>query len=227
MRINRILFIVIFLATTAYSCKDKGGKNIDQGEIHYNIDYIGSLGGVPKEALPQNLIVYFKKNKTLFEMLGFGRSGIINLANPDKKFYDTYFSFFTKKYYYESQAGEIFPGFEAMEGMIIKKTSRTAVICGFNCKNAEVYLPAEPESPRSIWYTTEINVKNSNAASPFHQIDGVLMDFFFIMGPSELHFAAETVYSIDVPDQTFDRKEKYIKVSKEDIKKVMNQMLSL
>ena len=96
-----------------------------------------------KKFCPKNLIVSFKDDKILFEMLSpFGNSGILNLSNPEKGIFDTYFSLFTIKYYYPVKPGEMFPGFEAMEGMIIKKTSKTSVICGFNCKNAEVTFPA-------------------------------------------------------------------------------------
>jgi hypothetical protein len=206
----------------------KGGKNIDQGEIHYNIDYTGNLSGVPKEVLPKSLIVSFKKDKILFEMVSpFGNSGILNLANPDKNIFDTYFSLFTLKYFYAAEPGEKFPGFEAMDGMEIKKTSKTSVICGFNCKNAEVTFPADREKIVDIWYTNEINVKNSNAATPFSQIDGVLMSFFFTLGKTELHFNAETVYQKEIPDETFERRDKFVRVSREDIKKLINNMISL
>ncbi len=227
MRINRIFFIAILFAVAGYSCKDKGGKNIDQGEIHYNIDYVGNFGGVPIEALPQNLIVSFKKDKTLFEMIGFGKSGIMNLSNPDEEIFDTYFSFFSKRYYYAAKPGEIFPGFEAMDGMVMKKTSKISVICGFNCKNAEVYFPSDPDKVFNIWYTNEIKLKDPNSATPFNQIDGVMMDFFFIMGESQLHFLAETVYQKDIPDYTFERRDNFLRVTREDIKKVMGTMLSL
>lgn len=227
MRINRVLIIAFIVAVAGYSCREKGGKYIDQGEIYYKIDYIGNFSGIPKEALPQNLIVSFKEDKTLFEMIGFGKSGILNLSNPDKEIFDTYFSFFTKKYYYAAESGEIFPGFEAMNGMVLKKTSKTSVICGFNCKNAVVYFPATPDSVFNIWYTNEIKLKNPNLATPFNEIDGVLMDFFFRMGESELHFTAETVYQKDISDETFERRTDYIRVSRESIKKVMGTMLSL
>jgi hypothetical protein len=222
-----VLIIAVIFAMTGYSCKEKGGKYIDQGEIHYNIDYIGNTGGMPKEVLPQNLIVSFKKDKILFEMLGFGKSGILNLSNPDKNIYDTYFSFFTQKYYYAAQYGEKFPGFEAMDGLTIRKTSKTTIICDFNCKNAEVILPSDKNKVYNIWYTTEIKVKNPNAATPFSDIDGVLMSFFFVMGPMELHFDAETVYKKDIPDETFERRSKYERVTKETISKVINKMINL
>ena len=213
---------------TGYSCLTTGGKYIDEGEIHYNIDYIGSIGAMSKEVLPRNLIVSFKKEKILFEMISpFGNSGIINLSNPDKGFYDTYFSVFTTKYYYAAEPGELYPGFEAMEGMEIRKTSKTSVICGFNCKNAEVTFPSDRQKIFDIWYTNEINIKNSNASSPFNKIDGVLMSFFFYIGHSELRFNAETVYKKDIPDETFERRDQFVRVSREDIIKFINKMIGL
>jgi hypothetical protein len=222
------MFIAVIFAITGFSCKEKGGKYINQGEIHYNIDYIGNFGPMPKEVLPKNLIVSFKNNKIIFEMISsFGNSGILNLSNPEKGIFDTYFSLFTLKYFYPVQDGEQFPGFEAMKGIMIKKTARTSVICGFNCKNAEVRFPGDMNKVYEIWYTNEINVKNPNTATPFSQIDGVLMSFFFYLGPAELHFEAETVYKKEIPDGAFERREKFIQVSREEIDKFINKMISL
>lgn len=228
MRFSFVLFIAVILAMTGYSCKGKGAKYIDQGEIHYNIDYIGTFGAMPKEILPKNLIVSFKKDKILFEMVSlFGNSGILNLANPEKGIFDTYFSLFTFKYYYAAEPGELYPGLEAMEGMVVRKTTKTSIICGFNCKNAEVTFPSDRAKVYDIWYTNEIKVKNFSASTPFNQIDGVLMSFFFFMGPYELHFNAETVYKKDMADETFERRDKFIRVSREDINKFINKMISL
>jgi hypothetical protein len=228
VRLRYVLFIAAIFVVTSNSCKERGGKYIDQGEIHYNIDYIGVVGSVPKEFMPNNMVVSFKNDKILFEMVSpFGNSGIINLANPDKDIFDTYFSLFTIKHYYAAKPGEIFPGFEAMSGMVLKKTARTSVICGFNCKSVEVSFPGKTDKTYEIWYTNEIDVKNPNASTPFAEIDGVVMSFFFILGTTELHFNAETVYEKDIPDITFERREKYIRVSRDDINKFINKMISL
>ena len=105
---------------------------------------------MPKEVLPKNLIVSFKNDKILFEMISsFGNSGILNLSNPEKGIFDTYFSLFTLKYFYAVQPGEQFPGFDAMNGMVIRNKNKTSVICGFNCKNAEVSFPANKGEDRN------------------------------------------------------------------------------
>jgi hypothetical protein len=213
---------------TSFSCKERGGKYISQGEIHYNIDYIGNFGPMPKEVLPKNLVVSFKDDKILFEMLSsIGNSGIFNLTNPDKGIIDTYFSLFTLKYFYPVKPGELFPGFEEMNGMVLKKTSKTSVICGYNCKNMEVTIPTLKDKVFQVWYTNEINLKHPNTATPFNQIDGVLMSFFFILGPAELHFDAETVYKKQIPDEVFERREKFVKVSRAEIDSFINKMISL
>lgn len=224
VRFNFVLFIAVIFAVTLSSCKLKGGKNINQGEIHYDISYVGEFA-FPTEALPRNLVVSFRKDKILFEMTGIGNSGIINLANPEQGVFDTYYSFFNvKKYYYAAKPGETFPGFNSMEGMKVEKTSRTAVICGYNCRNAEVSFPGS-DKKYDIWYTEEIDVNQPNEATPFKEINGVLLNFFFIMGEAELHFMCETVYSKELADNLFDRRKDYVRVSKEDMVKFMNTML--
>lgn len=228
MRFRSGLLVVLIIATTTYSCKDRGGKNIDQGEIHYTIEYMGSTSMMPREVMPRNLIVSFKDDKILFDISSpFGNSGILNLSNPDSEIFDTYISLLSWRYYYSAKPGESHPGFEAMEGIEIKKTSRTSVLCGYDCKIAEVTLPPDRSRIYEVWYTTEIKVKNPNIATPFNNIDGVLMKFFFKMGPAEMHFEAETVYKKDIPDKTFERREKYLRVSREEIDKFILKMISL
>lgn len=225
VRITRPLYIAIILALCISSCKRRGDKYINQGEIHYNIDYKGSFA-YPTETLPKALIVSFKNDKILFEMTGLANSGIMNLTNPGLGIFDTYYNFFgVKKYYYAGKPGETFPGFEAMKGIQINKTSKVQKICGYDCKNAEVTFENDRSKVYNIWYTYEIEVINPNASTPFSQIDGVLMSFFFIMGQSELHFMCETVYSKNLTDNIFERKPNYLRVSKLDMVELMDDML--
>ncbi|HBE42103.1 MAG TPA: hypothetical protein DDW27_13015 [Bacteroidales bacterium] len=222
------MLIAAFLAVTGISCIHTGGKNIDQGEIHYSISYSGDVGFMPKEIMPRNLIVSFKDNKILFNISApFGNSGILNLSNPETGIFDTYINLLGFKYYYSAPAGENYPGFEAMEGIEIHRIPGTATICGFNCKSAEITFPHDRTKVYRVWYTDEIKVKNPNAATPFSEIHGVLMKFFFVMNDTELHFEAETVYKKDIPDKLFERKDKYHKISRKDIDNIINKFVSM
>jgi hypothetical protein len=212
----------------SYSCRERGGKFISEGEIHYSIDYITTTSSISKDLMPKNCVVSFKNDKILFEILApIGNSGIVNLVNPEKQLYDTYINLFGIKYCYAGTPGELHPGFESMEGLQIKKTDKTTVICGYNCKHAEVTLAADRSKIYDIWYTNEIKVKNSNMSTPFNKIEGVLLNFFFIMGKSELHFEAESVYQREISDQSFERRPKFRLVDKKLMDKTITDMVNL
>lgn len=229
MKLNYNFFIALLIVfLTLNSCKDKGGKFIRQGEVHFNIEYLKSSGSMPIDLKPHTLIVSFKDNKILFEILApFGNQGITNVINPESKVYDTYINMLGVRYYYASEAGEMYPGFRDMEGAEIRKTDRTTSICGYNCNHAEVTFPADRSKVYDFWYTNEIRVKNSNSSTPFREIDGVLMSFFYIMGGSELKFVAETVYNKDISDKTFERRPKFKPVEKKDMEKIILDMVNL
>jgi len=228
VRSGKALLFTIFSVLILYSCNKYGGKDFDQGEIHYDVSFKGHVSHMPRELMPKSLIVSFKDDNIVYELISpFGNSGIINLANPSKDIYDTYLSLFTLKYFYPSKPGELYPGFESMKGIDIRKTSKTSVICGFECKHAEVTFPSDRSKVYNVWYTTEIPVSKPNASTPFQEINGVLMNFFFFIGSSEFHFEAQNVYKKEIPDKTFERREKFKRVSKRDINKFIDKMVSL
>jgi len=201
---------------------------MNQGEIHYDVKYEGQVTRMPLELMPKSLVVSFKNDNIIYELISpIGNSGITNLSNPSKEIYDTYLSLFTIRYFYPSKPGELYPGFEAMQGLEINKTSKSADICGFKCKHAEVTFPSNPSKIYNVWYTEEIPVKNPNASTPFSQIDGVLMSFFFFIGRSEFHFEARNIYKKEISDKMFERKEKFVRVSRNDLNRFIDKMVNL
>jgi hypothetical protein len=114
-----------------------------------------------------------------------------------------------------------------MEGMEIRRTSKTTAICGYNCRNAEITFPSDRNKTYNIWYTDEIRVKNSNACTPFKEIDGVLMSFYFILGKSVMKFEAETVYKKEIPDKAFERRPRFKLVSRENMDNIITDMVNL
>jgi hypothetical protein len=228
VRSLKISFVAGLILVISISCNERGGKYIDQGEIHYNIDYIASGGTMSNEFKPKTLVVSFKKEKILFEILSpIGNQGIINIVNPEKNIYDTYLNMFAARYYYSANQGEMHPGFSSMDGMELKKTNRTTTICGYSCKNAEVTFPSDRKKVYDIWYTNEIKVKNTNASTPYHDIDGVLLSFYFFLGSSQMKFDAETVYDKEIPDKSFERRLKFRLISKPDMDKIITKMVNL
>lgn len=224
MRVRITLILVCLVLVTNYSCKEKVGKNINQGEIHYNIEYSGNVSSLSLK--PKNLIVSFKDDKILFDIkVPIADAGISNLSNPEIGVYEIYVNLFNR-YSYTCIPGEIPPGFSSMNGMSIKKTSKTTNICGFKCNNAEVTFNGDRDRIYSIWYTNDIKVKNPNLVNPFSEIDGVLMSFFYFLGDTELHFEAFNVYRKEIPDILFEKKRKYKPVSREHMDELILDMIN-
>jgi hypothetical protein len=211
------------------SCKEKSRKYFDQGEIHYSINYLPNDSSVFKGMKPKNLVVSFKNDKILYEIMSpIGNIGIINVLNPEAKIYNSYINYLSgKKYYYEAQPGELFPGFEEMKGIEIHKTLRKTLIGGYKCKNAEVTVQNDRSKIYNIWYTDEIKISNSNASTPFSEIDGTLINFFFLLGKSEIHFEFQNIINKEIPDKVFEAREKYTKVSMDNSNMLVNKLLSL
>jgi hypothetical protein len=228
VRFRRIPVIAGLALLAVCSCRERGGRFINQGEIHYNIEYIKSAGTFSNDLKPKTLVVSFNKDKILFEItVPIANQGIINIINPENKIYDTYINMFGVRYYYPGHEGEIHPGFSSMDGVEIKKTERIRTICGYTCNNAEATFPADRSKVYELWYTNEIKVQNSNANTPFKEISGVLMSFYYIMGGTELRFEAETVYNKEIPDKAFERRPKFRPVSKDDLDRIINKMVDL
>lgn len=230
MTIKHIFLLLLISATTFFSlsCKKKAGKYINQGEIYYSLNYSAYSGPIPEAFLPKNLVVSFKKDKILFEILSpIGDSGIRILSNPEAGIFEAYFSSLSYKYYSTLNPGESIPGFEEMNGMEIHETAKTSVICGYNCKNAEVTFPDDRNKVYSIWFTNEISIKSPNASTPFSEIDGVLLIFFFRVGKSEMHFNAESVFERDISSNTFERQPNFKRITKEDFRNVIKEMVTL
>ena len=228
MKSFNFLTIAGLIVFILYSCREKSYKNISEGEIHYSIEYLTNTGSVSNEFKPKTLVVTFKNDKILFEILSpIGNQGIINIVNPEKGIFDTYVNMLGTKFYYSAAPDEIYPGFSWMDNVIIRKTQKTTVICGYECNHAEAVFPSMPGRVYDIWYTDEIKVKNSNASTPFRQIDGVLMSFYYILGGSEMKFEAEAVYKKTVSDKIFERRPKYKLISKKDMDKIISDIVNL
>ena len=53
------------------------------------------------------------------------------------------------------------------------------------------------------------------------------MSFYYILGNSEMKFEAENVYKKDIPDKAFERRPKFKLVSRENMDKIIIEMVNL
>ena len=62
--------------------------------------------------------------------------------------------------------------------------------------------------------------------TPYREIDGVLMDFFYIIGKAEMQFTADEVLVKQIPDKEFEKKKNYKKVTAKYLDSLILKMIS-
>lgn len=221
-------FTLLFLALILASCGGEHAyKNMKEGEIYYNISYVSNPSTFTSEFLPKELVISFRDDLVCTNLRSpLGNAGLTTVVNPGENIYDTYLNIFSLKYCFEGSYRDLQPGFSSMEGITVHETGKKSVICGFNCHQARVDFPNSTPS-HFIWYTDEIKAVDPNRMTPFKDIDGVLMDFFYIIGDAELQFIADEVIVKQIPDKEFEKRKSYRKVSSQHLEMLILRMMSL
>ena len=225
----RIIFISVSVIVFSglEGCVRSGLKNLDEGEIHYSIKYYGNHGSVSEAMLPDNMIVKFKNNRIMMEiMTPIGNNGIINIIDYENNTMETYLRLIGMKYVYRGVAGEIPPGIDPMSSLIIEKTSSTREFFGLQCNHARATLP-ETEFTYDLWYTAEIELRNPNLSTPFSSIDGVMIMFFYKMGDMIVEFEAQGVYKRSLPEKEFTPGSKYRDLDRTTMHSIISKMMNL
>ena len=75
-----------------------------------------------------------------------------------------------------------------------------------------------------IFYTTELKIDNPNFATPFHMIDGVLMEYQMKKFGLEMKFTAKSVKKEDIEDSIFELPVEYKAVSLEEMNTLFEQL---
>ncbi len=208
-------------------CKKSTLKSIDEGEIHYKITFHDRNAVLPDELMPNSMIVKFKDDKILMEITSpIGNNGVYNIIDPEKNQVKTYFRVMGMKYYFIGSADEVPPGIDPMENIEFDATDQESEILGLKCKKTTATIP-ETGYKYDLWYTDEIDIKNPNNSNPFKGIDGVLINFFFVMGDITVEFEADGIYIKQISDKSFEKGENYRRIDRKSMDDLIASMMSL
>jgi len=219
--------LILIILPGLSSCKELSLKSIDEGEIHYKITFHDRKAILPDELMPNTMVVKFKDDKTIMEITSpIGNNGVFIITEPDKNQIQTFLRVLNMKYYYEGPADEIPPGINPMEGMDIENTLYVSNILNLKCRKAIVRIP-EMDFSYDIWYTEDLGIKKPNFSNPFRDIDGVLINFFFLMGDAMIEFEAEGIYQRPIPDKVFEKGEDFRRIDRKSMDDLIASMMNL
>lgn len=210
-----------------FGCKESSVKSIKEGEIHYSITFENRNAVLPDELMPDNLIVKFKDDKIIMEITSpVGNNGVFNIIDPDNNQIRTYLRILNMKYYYQGSSDEVPPGIDPLENMEIDITGEEKEILDLKCYQAIASLP-DSDFSYELWFTNEIDLDKPNHSTPFNSIDGVLLNFFFVMGDIIIEFEAEGIYIRQIPDKAFEKSGSYRRIDRKSMDSIIARMMSL
>ena len=221
IRRNTLLFMIII---GICSCKNIKRDAIKEGIIEYNVHYLNK----EKESLysfflPKKMIIKFKKDKTKSELNGFSGNFYFSLiANSRTDSAIALFKIMNHDYYYvETQAGpsELFGN---LPGMKINYTNDLCSIAGYECVTAEIESMLDSFPPFDICYTKNINIHNPNKKNPFHEINGVLLDFSVNLYNMDMRFVADKILDTTISDSEFFVPEGFKRINKTNVDQIMS-----
>ncbi len=230
MKINT-LYILLFLlsAITLIECESNTESAVkSEGEIHYKISYIeNDLEKISTDMLPKKMVTKFKGENYSFDIEGFyGLFCIQNIVKPKLSQNLTLLNIINKKFFYTGNINESAVGFDMIPEMEIQYTTETKDICGLTCKKAIVTFPEmEDQDTLEIFYTTEIPIPNPNRTTPYHDIDGVLMEFYLQLPSLKMKLTANAVYNKKIAASGFVKTADYKEVSRTYLETVLYKLM--
>jgi GLPGLI family protein len=211
---------LLILGSAIPGCGPKvNPKFISEGIIEYKasaMDPDNAMAGIA----PSKMVVRFKENYTAAEMsAGAGLFGTSFISDPNKKQFINLVKMFGDKSAVRYDSVAVKKDVDADPKPIIEKLKDTKIIAGYSCNHARVTFADPKEHGFEIWYTTEINIKNPNWTNPFHEIDGVLMEYQLKRYGLELRFKCTSVIKASVDDEVFQLPADYKLISPKEMGK--------
>lgn len=219
MKINTLLLNKrnwLILLLLWYSCNPSDEKSISEGTIEYDVEVVDKSSSL-SDMLPSKMTVKFKDNKSSVEMsAGMGLFSSSFVSDPQLKTFTVCIKILNKKLFNTQTSKEIEEENNKFPVEVIK-TNEKKLIAGYNCSKAHI-KPLDPEKPEfDIFYTNEIKLENPNFATPFHAIDGVLLEYQMKKFGFELRFKAKSVTKNDIDDDIFEVPSEYKRITMAEI----------
>jgi GLPGLI family protein len=170
---------------------------------------------------PNKMIVKFKDNYSEAEMsAGMGLFATSFISDPTKKQFIHLVKLMNQKF------AMVIAGDAAIKSEVdgdpkptVEKRPDTKIIAGYTCHHAHVTYTDKSMTAFDIWYTNEINIKDPNWSNPYHELDGVLMEYQLKRYGLELRFTCTSVAKANVDESVFTLPSDYKIITRQEMDK--------
>lgn len=215
--LNILLFVLpIFIFV---SCAGNDEKVMDEGMIEYDAKVI-DMSHPMASMVPTEMTCRFKGNKCALEMSAV--AGLLNsvfIFNPDTKTLTQTVKLMNKKFCLVQTLEDI-KAENKDYPLILTPTKETKMIAGYKCIKVHVKVDNETQEEFDVFYTKELQIKDVNFASPYSQLDGVLLEYQIKKNGIEIRFTAKSVSKAEIEDEIFILNKEYKHISKTEMDQI-------
>lgn len=204
---KRLVFILVAFSNVLWlSCGNpaKEDTRISEGTITYDAELVDSSSPIADMA-PSKMTVKFKNNKTVVQMsAGMGFLTLSFISDPETKTFTQMLKLTGSPWKVVTQNMEELQKENELFNLEVIPSNQTKMIAGYSCKKARVHYKGGDPADYDIYYTNDLNIKNSNFANPYFKLEGVLMEYRIKKAGLEMHFVATSVAKEEVEDANFE-----------------------
>ncbi len=212
-----VSFLALSFACSELSLEDQ----IDQGSIEYSITY----PNIPEDSylldlMPKKMETRFVNGSFRSDIvagMGLFKTSII-CKDGDNGLVHTV-KMLNKKYASSLNSKEIKDFNPDFQDIKIEPLKETKEIAGLKCSAVKVVVSSDSTWSFVLYYTNEIQIKDANKHTPFHEITGVLMQYDLVSYDTHMRFIANEVSELDIDDEEFDLGDDYKIISPPELKK--------
>jgi hypothetical protein len=218
-----VSFTLLFIGCGGEDKPKEDDNRISEGVITYTAELVDPNHPMADMA-PTKMTVKFKNNKSAVEMAaGMGFLSMSFVSDPEAKTLTNIVRIISQKYSSIQNETDIKKENELFNIEVVPGTE-TKVIAGYKCKMARVHYKGGEPSDFDIYYTSDINMKNSNFANPYFMIDGVLMEYRVKKFGLEMQFVATSVVKEPIDDAVFECPPDYKPVSYDELALMLREL---
>ncbi|MFY9308786.1 MAG: hypothetical protein WAQ28_06990 [Bacteroidia bacterium] len=212
-----LVYAAIFIVLFTGGCS--GDSNVESGGISEGIIVFDATPLDPEHPFasyaPSKMTVKFKNNRySAYMSAGMGALTASFISDNEKQTFTQVVRLFTDNYVVILNKDDLKKENEKFD-FEIKPTNETKMIAGYKCKKAIVNVKGEEPVQYDIYYTNEIDIKNSNFSNPYYKLDGVLMEYRMKKFDLEMQFTATSVTKEAVDDAIFEVPDQCEQISQE------------
>lgn len=203
------IFCGIATAIIVSGCATGGKGSLTEGVIEYDASVLNTDNPMASYA-PSKMTFKFKDSKCRGEIsAGMGMLNTVLITDPEDKTLTQLVRVVTQKYAHVYDYTAVQKENSAIPDYILKVTDETKMIAGYKCKRAIFDFKDAKYPDYDVYFTNEIEIQNPNWASPFHEIEGVLMEYQVSRYGMDLRFTAKSVNHSKVESNQFEISEDY------------------